>query len=103
MTWAYPRTPFSGETIRFQVLPESVVRYTHGVVSPKVWRSNAANAVALSNRLASTQLTQEKGGSPGTLRVTFCQVFPESRVTWTLPSSVPTQMVFASSGDSLME
>ena len=89
--------------MRVQVLPASVVRYTHGVMSPKVWRSKAAYAVALSNRLASTQLTQDADGKPGTLATTLVHVFPPSRVSWTLPSSVPTQTVRASSGDSLIE
>ena len=30
--------------------------------------------------------------------VTFCQVVPPSRVTWTRPSSLPAQIVFASRG-----
>ncbi len=39
------------------------------------------------------------GGRPR-LRVTFVHDFPPSRVTCTLPSSVPTQTTFASRGDS---
>ena len=34
--------------------------------------------------------------------VTFSQVLPPSRVSWTWPSSVPTQMTPALSGDSVM-
>ena len=48
ITCAYPRTPLSGDTMRVHVLPKSVVRYTHGVMSPNVWRSNAAYAVPTS-------------------------------------------------------
>jgi hypothetical protein len=36
------------------------------------------------------------------LAVTFSQVRPPSRVSWTWPSSVPTQMTPALSGDSEM-
>jgi hypothetical protein len=37
---------------------------------------------------------------PGTFAVTFVQVLPPSRVTWTSPSSEPTQMSPGSRGDS---
>ena len=81
-------------------MPKSCVRYTHGVTSPYQWKSNVAYAVAGSNRLGSTQVTHGPFGKPGT--TTFVQCAPPSRVTCTLPSSVPTQTVFASSGDSLI-
>ena len=51
---------------------------------------------------ASTELTQVFFGSPGTLPATFVHVLPPSRVTWTLPSSVPTQMTLRFFGDSEM-
>src|SRR5262245_44123917 len=72
-------------------------------MSPNVWRSNDAYAVAGSNRLASTQLTHELFGSPDTLPTTFVHVLPAFCDTWTLPSSVPTQMTLAFFGDSLIE
>src|SRR5258708_37265624 len=88
--------------MRVHVLPRSVVRYTHGGMSPNVWRSNAANAVFASKRLASTQLTHDPAGSPGTFATTFVHVLPASRDSCTLPSSVPTHSTFASFGDSLI-
>ncbi len=72
-------------------------------MSPNVWRSNVAYAVPLSWRLAAIELTHDALGSPATLAVKSVQLFPPSRVSCTLPSSVPTQTMFASSGDSLME
>ena len=38
----------------------------YGVMSPNVWRSNAAYAVPASKRLASTQLTHDAFGTPCT-------------------------------------
>jgi hypothetical protein len=35
--------------------------------------------------------------------VTFCQLVPSSRVTWTRPSSLPTQITPFSSGESAIE
>ena len=72
-------------------------------MSPNVWRSNVAYAVPAAYFDASTQLTHDALGSPGTLPTTFVQVLPLSRVIWTLPSSVPTQIVLAFFGDSLIE
>src|ERR1700680_3179146 len=43
--------------------------------------------------------THEFLASPGTLVTTLVHVLPPSRVTCTLPSSVPTQMRFGSSID----
>ena len=54
------------------------------------------------SRDASTVGIQALGARPGTLRRTFAHVFPPSRVTWTLPSSVPTQITLESSGDGAM-
>src|SRR5438067_2175123 len=88
--------------MRIHVFPKSCVRYTHGVMSPKLCRSNAAYAVPGSKRLASTHETQLAFGKPETFPATLVQCPPPSRVSWTLPSSVPTQMVFASRGDSLI-
>src|SRR5919202_767702 len=85
--------------MRVQVFPKSSVRYSQGVMSPNVCRSNAAYAVPGSRRLASTHDTQLAFGRPGTLPTTLVQCPPPSRVSCTLPSSVPTQMVFASRGD----
>src|SRR5947209_1744199 len=42
-------------------------------------------------------------GKPDMLAVTFVQDLPPSRVTCTTPSSVPTQMVLGSTGESDME
>src|SRR5437016_13165082 len=72
-------------------------------MSPNVWRSKAAYAVPASCRPASTQLTHESGGSPFTFRARLVQLFPPSRVSWRLPSSVPTQMTSGSKRDSLHE
>jgi hypothetical protein len=41
-------------------------------------------------------------GRPGTFLTTFDQVFPPSRVTCRLPSSVPAQTIWPFFGDSLM-
>src|ERR1041385_6840118 len=48
------------------------------------------------------EVTHGLGGRPLMLPTTFFQLLPESRVTCTLPSSVPTQIRFGSFGDSLM-
>src|SRR3954464_4355909 len=72
-------------------------------MSPNVCRSKHAYAVAGSCRLASIQLTQDALGNPVTLPTTLFQVLPASRVSCTLPSSVPTQIVFGSLGDSAIE
>ena len=47
--------------------------------------------------------THEAFGKFGTFATTFVQVFAPSRVTCTFPSSVPTQIVCPSRGDSLIE
>src|SRR5215510_13451745 len=47
-------------------------------------------------------LTQVFAGKPEMFFTRFVQVLPPSRVSWTLPSSVPTQIVLGSFGDSLM-
>ena len=54
-------------------------------------------------RLASTQFTQLFFGKPRTLATTFSHCCPPSRVSCRLPSSVPTQIRPAVSGDSLIE
>src|SRR5439155_17518153 len=71
-------------------------------MSPNVCRSNAAYAVAGLWRLASTQLVQTSCGRPATFLRRLFQVFPPSRVSWRLPSSVPAQMTLAVFGDSLI-
>ncbi len=68
-----------------------------------MWRSNAAYAVPSACGPASTQDTQLAGGRPGTFFTRFDHVAPPSRVSWRLPSSVPTQIVFASRGLSQIE
>src|SRR4051795_11919149 len=45
--------------------------------------------------------THKPGGTPGMLPVTFVHDLPPSRVTCTLPSSVPAQITLRSFGDSL--
>ena len=52
------------------------------------WRRRSPS----SKRPASTHDTQVPFGSPATFGATFVQVLPPSRVTWRLPSSVPTQI-----------
>src|SRR5215467_3486771 len=47
-------------------------------------------------------LTQVFGGRPGIFFTRLAQVFPPSRVSCTLPSSVPAQITLESLGDSLM-
>ena len=44
--------------------------------------------------------THDSGASPSMFFATFDQVTPLSRVNWTFPSSVPTQMRPAMMGDS---
>ena len=46
------------------------------------------------------RLTYAPSGAPRMLRATSVQVSPPSRLTCTLPSSVPTHSTWASSGDS---
>src|SRR6185436_17261380 len=41
-------------------------------------------------------------GTPGTLSTTFFHVMPPSRLTWRLPSFVPTQTMPGTTGDSLI-
>ena len=72
-------------------------------MSPNVWRSNATYAVPASKLPACTHDTHECSGTPLTLRTTLLQLLPPSRVSCTLPSSVPTQMRPACFGDSLIE
>ena len=55
------------------------------------------------NRLDSMVETHEFFSSPLTFPTTFVQVFAPSRVIWTLPSSVPTQMIWPFLGDSEIE
>jgi hypothetical protein len=103
ITHAQPRTPEDGPTIRSHVFPKSFVANTHGSKSPNVCRSNAAYAAPSACGPASTQETQLAGGRPGTFFTTFVQFAPPSLVSCTLPSSVPTQIVFASRGLSEIE
>src|SRR5437588_12942086 len=56
-------------------------------------------AVPTSLGLASTVGIHAFGVRPWTFLITLVQVFPPSRVTCTLPSSVPTHITFESSGD----
>src|SRR5690349_7976315 len=69
-----------------------------------MWLSKVAYTTFLSKRDGSIELTQVWAGIPdaATPFDTFFQVLPPSRVTCRFPSSVPTQIVFASSGLSVM-
>src|SRR6185295_16937937 len=69
-------------------------------MSPVVWLSNVANAVPASYGLGSIVETQAFLGSPARFFTKLVQVLPPSRVSCTLPSSVPTQIWFGSLGDS---
>src|SRR5262249_28800675 len=102
MTCAYPQTPLSGVTSRRHVRPKSLVAKAYGAMSPDMWRSNVAYAAPSSYRLASTHDTIGALPSPGTFLTTLDQFPPPSRVTCTLPSSVPTQTTCAFFGDSLI-
>ena len=62
-----------------------------------------AYAVASSKRLASIVETQAFFASPLMLLTTFVQLLAPSRVICTLPSSVPTQMIWPFLGDSEIE
>ncbi len=64
------------------------------------WLSDTTKAVPASVGEASMFWIQASAGSPGTLSRTLVQLPPSSRVIWTLPSSVPTQITPASTGDS---
>src|SRR5579862_2043069 len=59
-------------------------------------------AVPTSLGLASTVGIHAFGASPWTFLMTLVHVFPPSRVTCTLPSSVPTQITLESSGEGAM-
>src|SRR5262249_3294074 len=67
---------------------------------PSMWPSAVTKQVAASLGEGETYEIQVLAGSPGRFLVTFAQVLPPSRVTWRLPSSVPTHTTFASFGDS---
>ena len=84
------------------VAPQSVVRNAYGRRSSMNLRSNVAYAVQAARRLASTWLTTASGPTPGTFRSTRFHVRPPSRVSCRLPSSVPTQITPACTGDSAM-
>ncbi len=71
-------------------------------MSPVSWPSNVAYTVAASNRLASTWETHVPRGRSGTRDATLFHVPPSFRVTWRLPSSVPTHTTCGSLGDSLI-
>src|SRR5260370_8880682 len=88
--------------MRVQLLPKSVVRYTHGVMSPNECRSNAAYAVPGSKRLASTQLVHTSRGRPLTFLTTLLQLLPPPRVSLRLPSSVPTPISLTPSAAALI-
>src|SRR5258706_16041562 len=72
-------------------------------MSPNVCKSNVAYAEPSLKCPASIEVTHAFFGNPGTLPTTFFQVFPPSRVTCRLPSSVPTHTIFGFLGDSEME
>src|SRR6185369_11357538 len=60
-------------------------------------------AVPASTCDASTVGIHAFGASPTMFFTTFVHDFPPSRVTWTLPSSVPIQITFESRGDGAIE
>ncbi len=102
MTWAKPRMPGPGAG---DPLPGAAVIGGHVDVGLEV-----AEGVAIEGRvggrpdrsgLASIHDTQDDGGTPVFL-VRLVQLRPPSRVSWTLPSSVPTQIRPACLGDSLI-
>src|SRR5438477_11366907 len=72
-------------------------------MSPNVCASKVANAVPSLKRPASIEVTHVFLGRPLILLTTFFQVLPPSRVTCTLPSSVPPQIRFGFYGDSQLE
>ena len=65
-----------------------------------MWTSKLAYTVASSKWPASSDDTQAFFGSPRMFATTFVHVFPPSRVTCTLPSSVPAQTTSGFLGDS---
>src|SRR2546422_10243480 len=86
-------------TIFFQVLPKSVVLYRYGRKSSDLYMVAATYAVPASCGEASMELIWIHSGM--SLGVTFCQVLPASRVTWTRPSSEPVQITPLVTGDSI--
>src|SRR6266498_1408883 len=69
-------------------------------MSPVACPSNVAKAVRRSNLLASTLEHHVFFGGPEMFFTASFHALPPSSVTSTFPSSVPTQMIFLSSGDS---
>ncbi len=81
-------------TIFVHVLPKSCVRKMYGARSSSSGRFTATYAPPGSNVDASIWLTRPKSGM--SFGVTFAQLLPPSRVTWTRPSSDPAQMMLTS-------
>src|SRR5262245_16725481 len=84
------------------VLPKSVVLNRYGLKSSLRNPFFDTNAVPASKVDAYTRLTQRSAGAPPVVNagVTSVHAPPWFCVNWTLPSSVPTQMVPGLSGDS---
>src|SRR5437870_1632369 len=96
-------SPGSPIVAAFHVLPKSVVRAMYGAKLPERCASNATYAVPRDAPDATTRLTYVPFGTPAfpeMAPLTSCHDVPPSVDTCTLPSSVPTQSTFASSGDS---
>src|SRR5678815_1392044 len=88
-----------------QVLPKSVVRAKCGAKSPARCASKATNAVPRDAALATMRPTYVPlaicAPPPDAIAaLSSFHVLPPSIESWTLPSSVPTQRIFGSSGDS---
>ena len=88
--------------ILVHVAPKSVVLKRYGSNLSCRRPVLATYAVPAANRDAYTRLIQTSAGPPAAVmfRVTSFQAPPPLRVTCTLPSSVPAQMIPAVTGDS---
>lgn len=69
-------------------------------MSPSMWPSAVTKQVAASSGDGHTDEIPACGGRPDSRPVTLVHVLPPSRVTCTLPSSVPAQTTLVSCGDS---
>src|SRR5438067_2901953 len=87
--------------IEVQVLPPSCVLKTNGLLLSTWCRSKATYAVFTSKGDASICCTRPHSDTP--CAVTFDQCWPPSLVICTKPSSVPTQITFASTGETAID
>src|SRR5580765_6927806 len=92
----------AGSASAVQLFPKSWVTNTCGAKSPSMWPSAVTKQVAASCGDGATYEIHVHGFTPGSALHVFDHVLPPSRVTWRLPSSVPTQTMFGSFGDSPM-